>query len=349
MSEIVAALIVRDEEPVIRRCLDALRAAGIDTIVANDNGSEDSTPSILAEYGVIQVPGLWVNFAHNRNLVLEEARKHGDYVLCGLDADEVFTIPSNAQFKLTMDLYTVNVRYKDTRYFRRALVKSTAPFEWQHPIHELLMPTGPFTEGHLEGAWITVHSDGARSRNPKTQENDLIALKEACLDFPNEPRYVFYIAQTLKDLNKLAEASGYYRKRTHMGGYFEELWYSHYMVARIDDWHGHDPMSGYLRAYNINPYRGEPLYHAADWARRNQLPALAYALASAFRKLRPVGLFVEEDVYEWKMLDLIASTAWYADEKAEGKKAAYTLLMERNFPEEHRARIKVNAKIYGVE
>jgi glycosyltransferase involved in cell wall biosynthesis len=347
MIEIVAAMIVRNEAPVLRRCFDSLRKAGISKIIVNDNGSTDDTPKILEEYGVIQVPGPWVDFATNRNLVLGVARRWGDYVLCGIDADEELITPDGWGWPaLNADLYSIYVRNGNLLYPRHALINSLTGASWQYVIHEILMLEDPNANvPAVPGPHILVHKDGHRATDPHVQQRDLNVLLKACMDYPEEPRYVFYTAQTFKDLNFLESAAHYYRKRIDMGGYYQERWYSQYMLGRIEDWCDRNPISEYLKAYDMNVGRVEPLYHAADWLRRNHQPRAAYALVSGFRKHMLPGLFVESDVYEWRLLDLIASCAWWADEKAAGAAASQALSM-RQFPEEHRVRIEANAKLY---
>src|SRR5258708_9713159 len=87
-------MIVKNEAPVIRRCLDSVRPL-IDHWVIVDTGSTDGTRDIIRDC-LRDVPGElherpWKNFAHNRNEALALARGHGDYVFL-IDADEVLGI-----------------------------------------------------------------------------------------------------------------------------------------------------------------------------------------------------------------------------------------------------------------
>ena len=81
---ISAIVIVKDEEAVIRRCLESV--AWADEIVVLDCGSRDATVAICRELGAqVQVTADWPGFGPQKNRALELAR--GDWVL-SLDADE---------------------------------------------------------------------------------------------------------------------------------------------------------------------------------------------------------------------------------------------------------------------
>ena len=82
---ISAALIVRNEERRLARCLESLRGV-VDEIVVVDTGSGDATVSIAQDFTDRVHAFAWIDdFAAARNCALEQA--HGDYVLA-IDADE---------------------------------------------------------------------------------------------------------------------------------------------------------------------------------------------------------------------------------------------------------------------
>lgn len=85
MSTISLCMVVRDEEPNIRRCLDSIKDY-VNEMVIVDTGSSDRTKEICSEYGASVFAFDWKNnFADARNFGLEKAQ--GDWILW-LDADE---------------------------------------------------------------------------------------------------------------------------------------------------------------------------------------------------------------------------------------------------------------------
>src|SRR5204862_2757696 len=107
-------MIVRNEAPVIRRCLDSVRPI-IDYWVIVDTGSTDGTQDIIREL-YKDIPGElherpWVDFAHNRTETLNLARERAEYIFV-IDADEVIVCePGFSMPPLAAEAYNMGVRY----------------------------------------------------------------------------------------------------------------------------------------------------------------------------------------------------------------------------------------------
>jgi len=349
MSKLVAAMIVKNEGHILRRCFDSIKPY-VDHIIVNDNGSTDDTQKILDEYNCIQVPSNWVDFATNRNLVLNVARQWGDYILCGIDADEVLCM-NGLQFpSFWADAYNIMLHLPPLIYPRVAIVKSTTPWYWRGVVQEgLYCDGGPTTVVGIEGIHIQSYRDGARSKDPKTQENDLdVLVRAAEKSGYKDPRLVFYTAQQYKDMRQYDKAIHWYNIRINLEGYKEEVWMSHYMLARIKEWQGGDPVRDYLEVYEMDPRRAEPLYYAAEWCRQRGKYHMATMMACIAGSIKATkeALFIDADVYDWAVYDVIASAAWYTPMRELGEEAAKLLLKEQRFPEQHRGRIEANLKFY---
>jgi glycosyltransferase involved in cell wall biosynthesis len=84
-------VIVKDETPMIRRCLESVRPL-IDSWVIVDTGSTDGTQDVIRDvYG--DLPGElyerpWRGFDGSRTEAIELARARADYLLF-VDADDV--------------------------------------------------------------------------------------------------------------------------------------------------------------------------------------------------------------------------------------------------------------------
>jgi tetratricopeptide (TPR) repeat protein len=344
-------MIVRDEAPVIERCLASVRPF-IDRWVIVDTGSTDETPA-LVEHALRTIPGElhrrpWRDFGHNRNEALELARAGGGYLLF-IDADETLGAPDRFAWPhLDAPAYHLYAQAGAVRYSRPALVDATLDWRWEGVIHEYLVATPPVSQFvQLEWPRILVRQDGARSRDPKKLEKDAQVLREALEKDPGNARYAFYLAQSLRDAGDLKGAQDAYRHRWEMGGWDEERWYALYQVARVTERLGlpvTDVQAAYLLAYQNRPSRAEPLFHLARFhAERNDF-ALAYLFARPAAELRPPRdvLFVEDEIYRWRALDemSVAAAAVGANEAALW--ALGRLAREGQVPEPELPRIRKN-------
>ncbi|HWK88476.1 MAG TPA: glycosyltransferase, partial [Longimicrobium sp.] len=334
-------MIVRDEAPVIRRCLDSVRPL-IDSWVIVDTGSTDGTQDLVRE-ALKDLPGElherpWVDFAHNRTEALELARGHADYLVL-IDADEVVEIAEGfAMPALTHDAYSVVVRYSGCSYSRRHLLRDGIAWRYEGVLHEYVTAPEPLTEAALPGLTLVPRHDGARARDPLTYRRDALLLEQALLREPDNARYVFYLAQSYRDAHDLELALRWYRRRAAMGGWPEETWFSLYQVAQLQErmqapWP--ETMESYLAAFQCLPDRAGPLYRIAMhyMARREYHTAhLFLARAMAIPAPAPTRLFVERPLYEFQIAAEYAVAAHYAGDLVGAVATANALLRGGRLP-----------------
>ena len=352
-------MIIKNEAPVIRRCLDSVKPF-VDSWAIVDTGSTDDTRRLVRET-MAGVPGElferpWKNFGHNRNEALSLARERGEYLFF-IDADERLELPPGYQRPpLGADGYHLNVRYGGISYARCALVASRLPWRWEGVVHEYLACGTGFKLETLVGPTVIVSHDGARSRDPDTYKKDAALLERALLENPNSPRDVFYLAQSYRDAGELDKSREAYRRRAAMQGWEEEGWFAQYQAAILDERIGAAPevvSFAYLSAYQRRPTRAEPLVRLARFHRlRKEFHlALLYARRAASISKPADLLFLDEATYSWSALDELAVAAYYVDAqdaKNDGRNAVLRLLAENRFPESERPRMLKNAQFYGV-
>lgn len=294
------AMIVRNEAEIIERCLGSVRDK-IDTWVICDTGSSDKTPSLVKSV-LAGIPGdlhrtEWVDFGHNRTELMGLAQGVADYLLL-IDADmtvkELGALPD-----LTADAYNL----RDTGaldYGVIRLVRGDRRWWYEGATHEYIATDGDFTQESLKAWGIEHHTDGS-SRGDKLVR-DAGILKRALVEDPSNPRSVFYLAQTYRDLGRPDAAIKYYRRRVEMSGWDEEVFYANFQegVLRIDQ----DLDSGVavlLEAWERRPSRAEPLYELARAHRQRDRLAVAYLFATRGLEIPyPTDLlFVHRWIYEW--------------------------------------------------
>ncbi|GAA3137004.1 glycosyltransferase [Streptomyces echinatus] len=350
-------MIVKDEAPVIRRCLESVRPL-IDTWVIVDTGSTDGTQDVIRDV-YRDLPGElherpWKGYDGSRTEAIELARDSADFLFF-IDADDVMEVePGFRMPELTHDAYKVSIHYDGFVYWRPGLVSARLPWRYVGVLHEYIDCDTPFTLGALEGARMVIVGGGGRRRNEGVREKylrDARVLQEGLAKEPGNARYAFYLAQSWRDAGEAEKAIEAYDRRTTMGGWDEEVYCAHLAAARIAEAIDRPPtevMDRYLRAYESLPSRAEALADLARLCRvKGQRWPLAYMYArQAARIPYPVdGLLVEPSWYDWQTLDELAVAAFWVGEYEESASCSERLLEGGKLPEEHRERVRQNLEL----
>lgn len=357
MTRICLNMIVKNEAPVIRRCLASVKP-WVDHWVIVDTGSTDGTQALIREF-MADIPGTlnerpWRDFAFNRSEALELARAHGEHLLF-IDADETLVVPAGFGWpRLDADGYQLRCEVNGWKYFRNAIVATRLPWRWQGVLHEYLTCEQPHAWATLEAPAIQVAHDGARGRDPDTYLRDIEVLERAVRDEPANTRYRFYLAQSYRDAGRLEASRERYRERAAMGGWEEERWFSLFQVVVLTERLGAPPAEvreAYLAAYQRRPSRAEPLCELARYHRLRSEFALAhlYAQQGASIPYPTDILFVDAAVYSWRALDELAVSASYvAGAREQGRAAMRRLLEGKKSPDSEQPRIEGNRAFYGL-
>ncbi|MBS0648531.1 MAG: glycosyltransferase [Verrucomicrobia bacterium] len=336
-------MIVKNETHVIERCLASVKPL-IDYWVIVDTGSTDRTQEIIKEF-MKDIPGElherpWVDFAHNRNEALNLAKGKADYLLF-IDADDVFKIDANFKMPpLDKDFYLINTLYSTVTYLRNQLVKSNLEWKWIGPVHEVLVCfPWSYNAATLEGVNMVIMGGGDRSRDPKKFLKDAKVLEAALKKEPDHARWVFYLAYSYRDAGMLERAIQTFEKRVSMGGWYEEVFWSLYQIACIQEnlqMPEEVVTKSYQRAFNYLPTRAEPLYRLSNYYRRKENYFLGYLMAKHGLEIKPPTqalLFIEYDTYNYQLLLEYSICAYWIGRYEESIKACVKLLSLELSPE----------------
>jgi glycosyltransferase involved in cell wall biosynthesis len=347
MTTLCLNMIVKNEAKVIRRCLDSIRPF-IHAWAIVDTGSTDGTQEIIRDY-LNDLPGElierpWKNFGHNRTEAIELAGTKADYLIF-IDADNEFIAPDGWRFPgLSADLYTVVLRDGESMYHRATLAATRLSWHYAGVLHEHLDCDDPYEPDVLEGPYIRVNTDGARSQDPLKFQKDASLLEAALADEPDNARYAFYLAQSYRDAGQPLKALEAYQRRVAMGGWEEESWFSLLEIAKLSErleMADDVVIQAYLHAHHTRPTRAEALCHLARFCRTRVLHTLAFQYAKAAAAIpRPSDiLFIEDSVYTWKALDEWSIAAYWTGQYPLSKTLCERLLVENLVPQSERARV----------
>ncbi len=150
MVTISVCMIVKDEEKVLRRCLDSLKGL-YDELIIVDTGSRDKTKEIAKEYTDKIYDFEWVNdFSKARNFSFDKASM--DYIYMP-DADEVLDEENRQKFITLKQVLDTQIEIVEMRYvnqlsngtvynydkeLRPKLFKRQRSFTFIEPVHEIV-------------------------------------------------------------------------------------------------------------------------------------------------------------------------------------------------------------------
>lgn len=309
-KKIIVTIMIKNEERIIKRCIE--RALSIaDAICISDTGSTDKTLEILAEYlPTLTIPTkvanhTWKNFGHNRTLSFQASQEfckelewnsEFTYGLL-LDGDMNFVMTENfTKSSLTANGYRIIQRNGSLEYYNTRFVKLAHNWRCVGVTHEYW--DGSDCEA-LETVYIDDVGDGGCKDDKFVRDERL--LRQGLEEEPNNERYMFYLAQTLKDLKKLPESIEMYKRRINAGGWFEEVWYSMYVISKLSYELGNLTEMEYwgMKAYDYNKNRAENIYFLTRIFREISQHHKAWhymKLGMAVKKPNDL-LFIEHDVY----------------------------------------------------
>ena len=306
---------IKNEEEIIERCLTSILPL-VDAICITDTGSTDNTVNKVNNYfKKLMIPTKlyqdeWKNFGHNRsnsfNNALDFCKElewnlDKTYGLL-LDADMRLVINNFNKYDLNMNGYNIIQSNSNLDYYNTRFVKMS--YNWK-----CIGVTHEYWNGEKLGLlgkdviYINDVGDGG-CKSDKTSR-DIRLLEQGIIDEPNNGRYYFYLAQSYKDGGEFKKAIQHYKKRIIIGGWYEEVWYSHYMISKchlllkneekFEQWA--------LKAYNYRKIRSEPIYdlvrHFRDISQHYKAYHY-YLLGKNIPYPKDDILFIEKNVYYYK-------------------------------------------------
>jgi tetratricopeptide (TPR) repeat protein len=314
-NKLILLLMVRNESAIIERCLRAALEC-VDAVQVFDTGSTDDTVRIAT--GVLESSGKpfrvdtgeFVNFGKSRTRSFRLAQElctslgydpEMTYALA-IDADMVVRPgPAFEEQRLTLPGYAVIQDNGSIRYYNSRFMKCAYPWKCLGATHEY-WSGDPTDRLPAEVFYIDDRNDGG-CKSDKF-ERDVRLLTEEIADDPKNDRAHFYLGQSLKDLGRFEEAIVLFRKRIALGGWIEEVWYSHYQIGKcFGHLNNEIEMEAWMnRAFEYHPKRAEPLYHLTRYFRekpRDQFKAYHYYLKGRSIPFpKDDVLFIENRVYE---------------------------------------------------
>lgn len=299
-------MIVRNESRIIKRLLQSVLPI-IDTYIICDTGSTDDTPNIIKSFfDENMIPGEIItepfkNFGYNRTFALKAARGKATYALL-LDADMIFKVESSFDKQsLKYAAYQIIQKGGNLSYHNTRLIRLDIDAKCLGPTHEYYdLPPGSHNE-KLDSLWIDDIGDGG-SKGDKF-ERDIRLLKQGIEEEPANGRYYFYLANSYFNCGRINDCIPYYEKRIELGGWSEEIFYSHLNLGHAYMKIGNPEKAIFIwmNGYNTHPVRSETIYEICKYYREKGKNKIAMAFCMLGKNIpypKNDSLFIHTDVYE---------------------------------------------------
>jgi tetratricopeptide (TPR) repeat protein len=307
-------MIVKNESKIITRLFDSVLPI-IDCYCICDTGSTDDTIDIINKYfSNKNIPGKVVhepfkNFCYNRNFALQTSIGMSDYVLL-LDADMILDI-KNFDKKIldNYDSFTILQGNDSFFYQNLRIIKNNGLYTYVGVTHEYIDSPNGNRNYDITKDTLFIKDIGDGGCKTNKYERDVKLLTEGIQEDPSNVRYYFYLANSFHDLGRNEEAIETYEKRISMGGWNQEVWYSHYRIGNCYKNLGKisDAIYHWLNSFDYLSERLEGIYEIIKHYRIISKHKLAHQFYLMAKKILDLNLdtsnylFVHNDIYTNKI------------------------------------------------
>jgi glycosyltransferase involved in cell wall biosynthesis len=339
-------MMIKNEHQTIKVSLDSAKDC-VQCFIIYDTGSTDDTVEIITNYckeykmNLYMIQGDFVDFSTSRNVSLSFADTIDDVqFLLLLDSNDQLrggpTLRKFARQELKTDYsaYLISQEWwsgKIDKYFNIRFLKPRHGWFYKGVVHEHVYNINHKT-GEAEyqtpkipvGAILYQDRTSDDDKSSKRFARDKILLLAEHEKEPENPRTLFYLAQTCSCLGDSEEALKYYQLRVKLEGFWEERFHSQLRSGELAynlkrPWA--EVMQFYLEAVEIEE-RVEPFLKIANYYREKKKWKVAYFFGGIACKLEyPVNniLFIDREAYDYKRYHLLGIVAFYAGKMDDGK------------------------------
>ena len=254
----------------------------------------------------------WKNFGYNRTISFQRCRDfckelewdmNTTYAFA-IDADMII-MPSSmfSEYELTVGGYSMIQKGGTLEYYNIRLMKINHDWKCIGATHEYWSNWSSGSDiGKISKDVIYINDVNDGGCKSDKFERDIALLIGELKENPVNPRTNFYLGQSYKDTGKYKEAIHFYKKRIQIGGWYEEVWYSYYMIAKcyrnLEEWG--EMESWAMKGYTFYPKRAENIYLLVEHFRTKGEHYKAYHHLQIGKQIAfPADdvLFIEHPVY----------------------------------------------------
>lgn len=236
------ALIVKNEEQTLDRCLASL-AGAVDEIVVVDTGSSDATVAVARRYTDRICDFPWRDdFAAARQFAFEQT--HGDWV-GWVDADDVVVgaeqirsvaaaaspVVGAIYWRYAMDFDAAG--QPQCQFWRERLVRNDGSWRWQGRIHEVLTSDQSWQTLRRPEVWVEHRSPAGRDATRLQRNIPLMEAELASAGPTPSPRLLFYLGRDYASAGRSEEALTIYQRYLAAAAWDDERYLAQTAVAGL--------------------------------------------------------------------------------------------------------------------
>lgn len=257
---------------------------------------------------------------------------------------------------ITIDMTAAGVQTYDYNWMIKLDHTGVRRWKWYYPVHEyvgLVDSTQKVVPQHLKGGYIICGHEGARSRDPVKYLKDALAFERYLAAHANDPRALYYLAQSYRDARKLREAFDAFCRRGDLdNGWVQEKYVALVEAGKLcfvlyprNPWRA---IEFFLKAMETKVQRLEAVFYVVDFMRKIKLRDFGWMIAKNYVDMDyPKGaLFIDDHIYQWRFYDAAGVCAYYGGAKNKGKELVKRALKPACVPEADRKRMTEDLKWY---
>jgi len=236
----------------------------IDRWTILDTGSTDGTIDVINKLLVGKKKGTlyqepFINFRDSRNRCLDLAGTTCKY---NVMLDDTYCLEGDLRSFLTEirgdqfgNSYSLTVKSHDVEYISNRITKSEDGLRYIYTMHEVIQDKNN-TNVRVPQNRVFIKDQTNKymmERSEQRKEYDLKCLFEMLEEYPDEPRHLFYLAQTYKMLKQYEKAAEYYYKRAffRIDGFEQEKFDALFEFTRINIYELGKPWTEFKKYYEL--------------------------------------------------------------------------------------------------
>jgi hypothetical protein len=215
------------------------------------------------------------------------------------------------------------------------------------PFQEYLVAAERNASFHIPWIYNLARKQGNSARDPHRDQKGIRMLEQYLERHPDEPRALFYLAQTHKDLGQFPQAIDAYARRARCTtGYDQEKYLSLLYRARLES-NEANKLACLWEAAVFMPDRLEAIYELMMHyhLRGDHVRAAAMGGLAPEKPVR--GMFAESAIYDYLFELNYSVSCVYAKLAETAYLVGSRLLSKRSFPAEMEEKVKGNLEFYA--